>query len=73
MLRCLLKYICPIFKYDLTSMLWNLLEIRELIMSAGVWLTGKIGLGWVNEELDIELDPNMDLQISFLHKGLCVT
>lgn len=71
MLRCFLKYICPIFKCDLTSTLWSLLEIRMLIMSAGVWLTGKIGLGWVSEELDVELDPDMDTQISFVCKLLC--
>lgn len=62
----LLKYICPIFKFDLTSTLWSLLEIRKLIMSAGVWLTGKIGLGWVDEEPDVELDPNMDTNLIFM-------
>lgn len=43
-------YICPIFKCDLTFTLQSQLEIREPIMSAGVWLTGKK----VKEELDIE-------------------
>lgn len=43
MLRCLIKYICPIFKFDLTFTLQSQSEIREVIMSAGVWLAGKIG------------------------------
>jgi len=59
-----LTKVCPIFKCDLTSTLRSLLEIRKLIMSAGVWLTGKIGLGCVNEEP--ELDPDMDIDLIFM-------
>lgn len=70
MLRSLLKYIYPIFTCELTSTLWSLLEIRELIMSAGVWLTRKIGLGWVNEELDVELD--LQIYTSPFYIKVCV-
>lgn len=71
MLRCLLKYICPTFKCDLTSTLWSLLEIRKLIMSAGVWLTGKIGLGWVSEELQNQIQ--IWTHKSHLYVNFCVT